>query len=101
MSHRPQVVLLHGRYRLLSALGKGGMGSVWLAEDLLLDREVALKELVKRDGGGDLTERLIRAVREARARARVRHPAIARAHELLFPPGHRDAPRHRPAPPPD
>src|SRR5258708_17377308 len=98
MSHRPQVVLLHGRYRLLSALGQGGMGSVSLAEDLLLDREVALKELVKRDGGGDVTERRIRAVREARAMARVRHPAIVRIHDLFFVPEQRDAPSHRPAP---
>ncbi|MGD0244519.1 MAG: protein kinase [Streptosporangiaceae bacterium] len=78
--------VLNDRYRLLYKLGGGGMGSVWLAEDLLLERSVALKELVQnaRASGSDLEERRMRALQEARAMARVRHPAIVPIHDVFF-----------------
>jgi Protein kinase domain/MgtE intracellular N domain len=82
MTSEPRV--LAGRYRLLSQIGAGGMGSVWLAEDQLLERAVALKELVQHVGAADLGERRARAVREARAMARVKHPAIVRIHDVFF-----------------
>ena len=76
--------VLDGRYQLLSKLGQGGMGSVWLAEDQLLERPVALKELVPDSGSLELRESRARAVVEARAMALVKHPAIVRIHDLFF-----------------
>src|SRR5208337_4588497 len=74
----------HDRYRLVYQLGAGGMGSVWLADDQLLERSVALKELLVHAGVADLTAPRARAVQEARAMARVRHPAIVPIHDVFF-----------------
>ena len=76
--------VLNDRYRLVYELGGGGMGSVWLAEDMLLERSVALKELMRRAQTSDMAERRMRAVQEARAMARVRHPAIVPIHDVFF-----------------
>jgi hypothetical protein len=76
--------LLNGRYRLICPLGSGGMGSVWLAEDQLLERSVALKALISDGAAHDLSERRARALKEARALARVRHPAIVSIHDVFF-----------------
>ncbi len=76
--------MLNSRYRLVYKLGGGGMGSVWLADDTLLERSVAIKELIQHAGSNDLTERRMRAVQEARAMARVRHPAIVPIHDVFF-----------------
>jgi Protein kinase domain/MgtE intracellular N domain len=81
-SAEPRV--LNGRYRLAYKLGDGGMGSVWLADDTLLDRSVALKELIQQSGLSDLAERRMRALQEARAMARVTHPAIVPIHDVFF-----------------
>ncbi|MBD0736617.1 serine/threonine-protein kinase [Streptomyces sp. CBMA29] len=59
-----------GRYRITGRLGRGGMGTVWRAEDELLHRPVAVKELHLPEGGQD------RALREARSVARIRHPHV-------------------------
>jgi len=68
---------LVGRYRLVSPIGRGGMGDVWLAEraDGAFDQRVALK-LVKR--GMDSEEVLMRFRRERQILARLEHPNIAR-----------------------
>ena len=67
-------------YRITAALGSGGMGEVWRAEDTKLGREVALKvlpaELV------DDAERLDRFEREARAVAALNHPSIVTVHSV-------------------
>ncbi len=66
-----------GRYRLVSALGLGGMGLVFLAHDDELDRPVALKVL--RPGGNGDSRRLLR---EARSMARLGHPHIAAVYDV-------------------
>jgi eukaryotic-like serine/threonine-protein kinase len=75
---------LNRRYRLEERLGSGAMGSVWRAHDKLLERTVALKELVlQRAGIEDLVRRRERARKEARALAKVEHPAIVSIHDLI------------------
>jgi eukaryotic-like serine/threonine-protein kinase len=71
---------LGGRYRMGALLATGGMGEVWAAHDLLLDRPVAVKVLSGAlAGDGRAAERLRR---EARAAARLEHPSIARVLDL-------------------
>jgi tRNA A-37 threonylcarbamoyl transferase component Bud32/flagellar motility protein MotE (MotC chaperone) len=75
---------LNQRYRLVKPLGSGAMGSVWEAYDQLLDRTVAVKELVPQHAGiEDLPRRRERARTEARALAKVEHPAIVSIHDLI------------------
>jgi serine/threonine-protein kinase len=66
------------RYRALSFLGHGGMGSVWLAEDSILQRPVALKVLAAENSAADLAARLMR---EAIVLARLEHPGIVPVHD--------------------
>jgi serine/threonine protein kinase len=71
---------LGGRYRVGALLATGGMGEVWAARDLLLDRPVAVKVLGRAlAGDGRAAERLRR---EARAAGRLDHPNIARVLDL-------------------
>jgi tetratricopeptide (TPR) repeat protein/predicted Ser/Thr protein kinase len=63
-----------GRYRVIELLGEGGMGSVYVAHDPQLERDVALK-LVRSDHR-TRPEMHARLAREARAMARVRHPNV-------------------------
>jgi serine/threonine protein kinase/formylglycine-generating enzyme required for sulfatase activity len=63
-----------GRYRILRALGKGAMGTVYLAEDTHIERQVALKSPhFTEDPTGSQTERFFR---EARSAGNLRHPNI-------------------------
>jgi serine/threonine-protein kinase len=67
-------------YRILSKLGEGGMGTVYVAEDTILGRQVAVKSLKIPSAPG---QRLFRArfLREARAASLLNHPHIATIHE--------------------
>lgn len=67
------------RYKLVRALGRGGMATVYLARDRELDREVALKVLDLPDRTGDLASRMHR---EARIVARLEHPGIVPIHDV-------------------
>ncbi len=76
--------LVAGRYLLHEVLGRGGMGVVWRAHDQLLDRPVAAKELhIAAEGDEDHRTRMRRALREARAVARVPHPHVVGVHDLV------------------
>jgi len=66
------------RYRALRFLGHGGMGSVWLAQDSILQRPVALKILAAENSAADLAARLMR---EAIVLARLEHPGIVPVHD--------------------
>ena len=69
-----------GRYRIVSRLGAGGMGEVFLAEDTTLGRRVALKVLPASSAGS--AGRLARFVQEARLASSVSHPGIAQIARL-------------------
>ncbi|HWC77771.1 MAG TPA: protein kinase [Blastocatellia bacterium] len=69
-----------GQYEVLSLIGRGGMGDVYLARDRRLDRKVALKMLpaaFTEDEG-----RLRRFITEARATSSLNHPNIITIHEI-------------------
>jgi hypothetical protein len=79
--------LVAGRYVLGGPLGRGGMGTVWRADDVLLGRTVAVKEVdlpagPAGDGDGRVAPRE-RALREARAAARLNHPGVVTLHDVV------------------
>ncbi len=77
--------LVADRYRLLSTLGEGGMGTVWRARDEVLRREVAIKEVRAPSGlSADKIQRMYtRLEREAWAAARVAAPSVITVHDVV------------------
>jgi eukaryotic-like serine/threonine-protein kinase len=81
--------VVDGRFALEARLGGGGMGLVWRARDLVLDRAVALKEVRPADPGlaefDPAAAAMLRArvLREARALARVEHPNVVTIHHVV------------------
>ncbi|PYQ62903.1 MAG: hypothetical protein DMF58_00405 [Acidobacteria bacterium] len=69
-----------GHYRIVRLLGAGGMGRVYLAEDLKLGRGVALKILPDEFARDE--SRMRRFVREAKAASAVSHPNVAQIYEV-------------------
>lgn len=65
-----------GEYRLVRLLGRGAMGQVYLADDLLLGRPVAVKFIAPKDGREPDEAQRERLVQEARAIARLQHPNV-------------------------
>src|SRR5215471_13712518 len=74
----PNATLSH--YRIVSKIGEGGMGEVYLAEDTKLDRKVALKILPAELAANQ--DRMRRFVQEAKAAAALNHPNIAHVYEV-------------------
>lgn len=72
--------VLNGRYRLLERAGRGGMATVYKAQDLMLRRLVAVKLL--HDGLTDDEDFLQRFQREAHAAANLSHPNIVTVHDI-------------------
>src|SRR6185436_19880751 len=69
-----------GRYQVVSMLGSGGMGDVFLAHDTRLNRRVALKLLRTEDSLN--SDQLERFVQEARAASALTHPNVAVVHDI-------------------
>ncbi|MDT5032054.1 MAG: eukaryotic-like serine/threonine-protein kinase, partial [Actinoplanes sp.] len=84
MSSSPPLVVAD-RYRLVAPLGQGGMGRVWRATDVVLHREVAIKELVPPPGltEDERREMRDRSLREARAIARLNNINVVRIFDVL------------------
>ncbi|MFC9225519.1 protein kinase [Streptomyces hygroscopicus] len=77
--------LIAGRYRLAEKIGRGGMGTVWRAEDELLGRQVAVKQLHVSPhlAEDELTTLHERTRREARSAARINHPNVVVVHDVV------------------
>ena len=77
--------VIGGRYELTSRLGHGGMGTVWLGRDLVVKREVAIKEprLPEHLTAAERQTAYQRMEREAQAAARIDHPSVVTMHDVV------------------
>ncbi len=74
-----------GRYRLLDQVGRGAMGIVWRGQDELLDRDVAIKQIVLAPMASATEARASyeRTLREARTAARLSHPGVVTVFDVV------------------
>jgi hypothetical protein len=73
--------LIAGRYRVERAVGRGGMGTVWLCHDEILGREVAVKQVGHLPG--ESTTDTARALREARSSAALNHKNVVSVFDVV------------------
>jgi eukaryotic-like serine/threonine-protein kinase len=73
--------VIAGRYRVLRAVGRGGMGAVWLCSDDRLGRDVALKQVGLLPG--EETADVARALREARTLAVLNHRNVVTVYDTV------------------
>jgi hypothetical protein len=76
-----QPQLIAGRYQVLRAIGRGGMGTVWLCRDEILGRDVAVKQIGALPG--DSATQTKRAMREARSAAALNHPNAVAVYDVV------------------
>lgn len=76
---RPESI---GRYKILRELGHGGMGTVYLAHDPAIDRQVAIKTVCLDNDSNDLINQRQRFFLEAQAAGRLQHPNIIAVHDI-------------------
>ena len=88
---------LAGRYRIVSPLGKGGMGEVYRADDTRLGQPVALKFLPASLAADN--ERLERLVDEVRIGRQISHPNVCRLYDIAEAEGHHFLVMERPGTP--
>jgi serine/threonine protein kinase len=82
--------LLAGRYRLTAVIGQGGMGVVWQGHDELLDRDVAVKEIIWPPHLTEQEQQVAcrRATREAQVAGRLSHRNVVRIYDIVEEDGH-------------
>jgi serine/threonine protein kinase len=73
--------LIAGRYRVERAVGRGGMGTVWLCQDTVLGREVAVKQVGRLPG--ETATDSARAMREARSSAGLNHSNVVSVFDVV------------------